>query len=155
MAVTGFWYTKAISTAFGEGTATIDWVADSASMKVALMQSTFTGANQSQTAASFYTNVSAYEITAFTNYTALGKALGTTTLTTTAGSGKTITFDSPDVTWTTATLTARGAVVYKDTGNVATSPVVAFLDFGADVPATAGDFTIAWHVNGIATVTVA
>jgi len=155
MAVTGFWYTHAIATAFGEGAATIDWVADSASIKVALMQSTFTGANQSQTAADFWSDISAYEITASTNYTANGKAIGTTTMTETAGSGKTVTFDAPDVVWSTATLTARGAAIIKDTGTDSTSPVIAFLDFGADVTATAGDFTITWHTDGIATITVA
>lgn len=156
MAVTGYWYPKAISIAFGTGTQTLDWVADSASMKCALMSAAFTGGNQSQTAADYWNDVSAYEITSFTNYTAGGKTIGTTALTTTAGSGKTITFSGGTSTvWTTATLTARGAVVYKALAQASDSPVVFFLDFGADVPAVAGDFTITWHTDGMATITVA
>jgi hypothetical protein len=46
-------------------------------------------------------------------------------------------------------------VVYKALGAASDSPVVFFLDFGADVPATAGDFTITWHTDGMATITVA
>jgi hypothetical protein len=37
----------------------------------------------------------------------------------------------------------------------ATRPLIAYVDFGADVTATAGDFTIQWDANGILTVTVA
>ena len=156
MAVTGYWYPKSISIAFGTGSQTIDWVADSASMKCALMATNFTGTNQSQTAADYWNDVSSYEIASFTNYTAGGKTIGTTSLTTTAGSGKTITFAGGTSTvWTAATLTARGAVVYKALAAASDSPVVFFLDFGADVPASAGDFTITWHTDGMATITVA
>lgn len=156
MAVTGYWYTKAISIAFGTGTQTIDWVADSASMKCALMSTNFTGANQSQTAADYWNDVSSMEIGTFTNYTAGGKTVGTTTLTTSAGSGKTVTFaGGASTVWSTATLTARGAVVYKALAQASDSPVVFYLDFGADVPCSAGDFTITWHTDGMATITVA
>lgn len=160
MAVTGYWYTKAISGAFGgdDGsvTAKFNWEADSASIKVALMSDVWSAStNQQQTAADNWNDISAYEITAFTNYTAGGKAItAASTLTTSAGSGKTITFDAPDVVWSTATLTSRGAVVYKATGTASTSPVLGYLDFGADVPANSGDFTITWHSDGIATITV-
>lgn len=156
MAVTAYWYPKSIAIAFGEGTQTIDWVADSASIKCALMNTNFTGSNQSQTAADYWNDVSSYEISSFTNYTAGGKTVGTTTLTTTAGSGKTVTLDGDASTvWTTATLTARGAVVYKALAAASDSPVVFFVDFGADVPCSAGDFTITWHTDGMATITVA
>jgi hypothetical protein len=154
MAVTGYWYPKSIAIAFGTGTQTIDWVADSASTKCALMGTNFTGTNQSQTAGDYWNDVSSYEA-AGTNYTAGGKTIGTTTLTSTAGSGKTVTFGGGTTTvWTTATITARGAVVYKALAAASDSPVVFFLDFGADVPASAGDFTITWHTDGMATIAV-
>jgi hypothetical protein len=156
MAVTGYWYPKSISVAFGFGAQTLDWTADSASIKCALMNSNFTGGNQSQTAADYWNDVSGNECATVTNYTAGGKTVGTTTLTTTAGSGKTITFGGGATTvWTAATLTARGAVVYKALAQASDSPVVFFLDFGADVPCSAGDFTITWHTDGMATITVA
>ena len=47
--------------------------------------------------------------------------------------------DFADTTWSTATVTARGALIYNST-NSDTS--VAVLDFGADKTSTAGDFTI-------------
>jgi hypothetical protein len=47
--------------------------------------------------------------------------------------------DFADTTWTNATITARGALVYNSTqGNKA----VAVLDFGSDKSSTGGDFTI-------------
>ena len=47
--------------------------------------------------------------------------------------------DFADSTWSTATITARGALIYNST-NSDTS--VAVLDFGGDKTSTAGDFTI-------------
>lgn len=159
MAVTGYWFTHQIAQAYGETdgavTAKLNWVADSASMKCALMHSTYTPA---QTGQDFWNDVSAYDVdtvTDVTGYTAGGKTIGTTTMTTTGGSGKVVKFAAGATTvWTTATLTARYAVLYKDTTTASSSPVFAYLDFGTDVPAVAGDFTITWHTDGIATITV-
>jgi hypothetical protein len=58
-------------------------------------------------------------------------------------------FDADDVTWTVATITARGAVVYKDTGTDSTSPLIAYIDFGQDYATTGADFTIEWDSEGI------
>lgn len=58
-------------------------------------------------------------------------------------------YNGDDVTWASASVTARGAIVYKDTGTPGTSPLICYIDFGADKIATAGDFTIQWHVDGI------
>lgn len=57
-----------------------------------------------------------------------------------ASSGTTAFLDFSDVTWTTATITARGALIYKADG--VTNPAVAVLDFGSDKTSTAGNFTI-------------
>ncbi len=54
-----------------------------------------------------------------------------------------------NVVWSVAAFTARGAVVYKSTGNAATSPLVAFIDFGEDRPVSGQDFSIVWHQDGI------
>lgn len=44
---------------------------------------------------------------------------------------------------------ARFAVLRKDTGSAATSPVLGWVDFGADASATGATFTITWDaVNG-------
>jgi hypothetical protein len=44
-----------------------------------------------------------------------------------------------DPSWTTATFTARGAVIYNSS---ASNKAVAVLDFGADKPVSSGTFTI-------------
>lgn len=153
MAVTGYWYPKVFAR-MGSGTGKMDFVADSASMKCALMHTNFTGANQSLSLASYWADVSAYEVATATGYTS--KTIGTTAITPGGASNKTVKYSaSASVVWTTATLTARGAVVYKSVAAASDSPVMFFLDFGADVPANSGDFTITWHSDGMATVTTA
>lgn len=45
--------------------------------------------------------------------------------------------------WTTATITARGAVYYVDTaGAASTDWLICFVDFGSDKTSTAGTFTL-------------
>jgi len=73
-----------------------------------------------------------------TGYTAGGNTLTIAANPTT--SGTTAFLDFTDTTWTTATITARGALIYKADG--VTNPAVAVLDFGSDKTSTAGNFTI-------------
>ena len=72
-----------------------------------------------------------------TNYTAGGNTL--TISANPASSGTTAFLDFADTTWTDATITARGALIYKSGGS---NPAVAVLDFGGDKTSTAGDFTV-------------
>jgi hypothetical protein len=65
---------------------------------------------------------------------------GTLTNVTPTTSGTTAFTDFNDLTFTSATITARGALIYNDTA--AGDPVVVVLDFGADKTSTAGDFQI-------------
>lgn len=71
-----------------------------------------------------------------TGYTAGGNTL--TNVTPVLSSGVAI-CDFADTTWTTATLTARGALIYNSSKS---NKAVLILDFGSDKTATAGDFTI-------------
>ena len=71
-----------------------------------------------------------------TGYTAGGNTLTTVAPT---SSGTTAFLDFNDTTWSTATITARGALIYNSTQS---DKAVAVLDFGADKTSTAGDFTI-------------
>ena len=48
-------------------------------------------------------------------------------------------FDAADTAWTTATITARGAMIYNNSKSNAS---IAILDFGSDYTSTAGTFTI-------------
>lgn len=72
-----------------------------------------------------------------TGYTAGGNTL--TISANPATSGTTAFLDFADTTWATATITARGALIYQSGGS---NPAVAVLDFGSDKTSTAGDFTI-------------
>jgi hypothetical protein len=72
-----------------------------------------------------------------TGYTATGNTLTNVTPTT---SGTTAYTDFADTTWSSATITANGALIYNDTA--AGDPAVAVLAFGGDKTSTNGDFTI-------------
>lgn len=71
------------------------------------------------------------------SYAAGGGALTNVTPTT---SGTTAFTDFDDLTFTTATITAYGALIYNDTA--AGNPSVVVLDFGGAKTSTGGDFTI-------------
>ena len=90
--------------------------------------------------ASFTAATTAYttsnEVTG-TNYTAGGNTL---TRVNPATSGTTAFTDFADTTWSSSTITARGAMIYNDTA--AGNPAVVILDFGSDKSSTAGDFQI-------------
>lgn len=58
-------------------------------------------------------------------------------------------FDADDVTWSNSIITARGAVLYKDSGNPATSALICYVDFGADRSSSMSDFKIKWSDSGI------
>ena len=70
-------------------------------------------------------------------YTTGGNTLTISTAPT--SSGTTAFLDFADTTWTSASITARGALIYKVGG---TNPSVAVLDFGGDKVSTAGNFTV-------------
>ena len=71
-------------------------------------------------------------------YSAGGQALTIAAVPT--SSGTTAYLDFSDVTWSTSTITARGALIYLADG--LTNPAIAVLDFGGDKTSTAGNFTI-------------
>ena len=74
------------------------------------------------------------------SYTAGG---GTLTRIDPTTSGTTAFTDFADLTFTSATITARGALIYNSTPtHTYTNPAVVVLDFGSDKTSTAGDFTI-------------
>ena len=90
-----------------------------------------------------------------TGYTATGAALTGVTVTYDAATN-TLKLDANDVSWPSSTLTARYAVVYDSTpASDATRPLIALVDFGADVSTTSGTFQITWSASGIATISAA
>lgn len=72
-----------------------------------------------------------------TNYTAKGNTL---TRVDPSTSGTTALTDFADTTWSSSTITARGALIFNEDASGDTSVLV--LDFGADKSSSSGDFTI-------------
>lgn len=74
-----------------------------------------------------------------------GYTAGGNTLTTVAptSSGTTAFLDFNDTTWSAATITANGALIYNSTQS---NRAVAVLAFGGDKTSTSGDFTIQFPV---------
>jgi len=109
----------------------MDFSSDTAqTFKIALYTSSAT-LNASTTAYSATNEVSG------TGYSAGGNTLTISTNPTTSGTTAYLSFSN--TTWSTATITARGALIYKSGGS---NPAVAVLDFGGDKTSTAGDFQI-------------
>ena len=120
------------------------------SFKKELLQGThnFTASSGNTFKLALYTNsasfnaattayTSANEVSNSGSYSAGG---GTLTNVTPTSSGTTGLTDFADLAFTSATITARGALIYNDTA--AGNPTVAVLDFGADKTSTTGTFTI-------------
>ena len=125
--------TQAMCTSFKQALldGEMDFSSDTAqTFKIALYTSSAT-LDASTTAYSATNEVSG------TGYSAGGNTLTISTNPTT--SGTTAFLDFADTTWSTATITARGALIYESGGS---NPAVAVLDFGGDKTSTAGDFTI-------------
>jgi len=72
-----------------------------------------------------------------TGYVATGQDLAVSTAPTYTST--TAWLDFADETWTSSSITARGALIYNDTNS---DKAVAVLDFGADKTSTDGDFTV-------------
>ena len=72
-----------------------------------------------------------------TNYTAKGNTL---TRVNPSTSGTTALTDFADSTWSSASITARGALIFNDSASG--DPSVCVLDFGADKTSSSGDFVV-------------
>lgn len=110
----------------------INWVTDT--IKAMLVKNTYP---QNLATDEFVADISAYRLN--TDQTLTGKTV----------SGGI--FDAGDATYTAVTAgdTSEGVVIYKDTGNPATSPLLIYVDTitGFPLATNGGDITIAWD-NG-------
>jgi len=144
MAVSAWWFSNAFVTAFDKE---IDFE-EAGKMKVMLL----TNANApDQDADDYISDLDGDEVSG-TGYTAEGQALGNPNC---DSAENVIKFDADNTTWASSTITAQFAVLYYNTGTNTTSPVMCWVDFGQDEASSNGDFTIAWHSDGIATITAA
>ncbi len=116
-------------------------------IRVMLVTSSYTPNQDTHTKRSDVTN----EVSG-TGYTSGGAALANKTVTANNTSNAGV-FDADDVVWSTATITARAAVIYKSRGGLASADeLIAYIDFGSDVTSTAADFTLPWSATGILTL---
>jgi hypothetical protein len=120
---------------------------DGDTIKLSLHSSSYT---PSQDSHDFFDDVT-NEVSASGTYSAGGATLAVTlTQDNTDDEGV---FDATDVSFTSATINARYAVIYKSTGVASTSPLVCLIDFGTDQSSTQGTFTITFASEGILNVT--
>jgi hypothetical protein len=82
------------------------------------------------------------------SYVRGGKVLtnGTVSADTTDSEGV---YDADDVSWTSSTITASGAVIYKSGSDPTRMFLIAYVDFGGNQTSSNGTFSIVWNTEGI------
>jgi len=120
---------------------TIDVTSDT--IKVALCSSSYTPSASHN----FFDDIT-NELTTAGGYTAGGATITSPTVT----SGV---FDAANTSWSSATFTARYAIVYKSTGTAGTSPLMFYIDFGQNESPSSQTFSINWNASGITAITTA
>ena len=108
---------------------------DTDSIRIALIKETTTGSYNGST--TNYNNVTVNSDEAVgTNYVTGGNTLGSAVI---SLDGSTAIVDFADTTWSSATVSASGCIIYNATqGNAA----IAVIDFGGTKTSTNGDFTV-------------
>lgn len=143
MAVTAYVYANALKNVWARAQ-NIDF--DTNTIKVMLTTSSYTPNQDTHSDKADVTN----EISG-TGYTAGGATLGSKAVNLSAN---VLSLDAADTTWTSASFTARRAVVYDDSGATdANKALLCWVDFGQDEIVSSGTFTIAWNAAGILTDT--
>lgn len=137
MAVTAQWYGLGFEKSFtSTGTDDIEWTTDT--IKVALVTNSYTPNQDTDN----YANLSGFTTNELTGGGYARQTLGSKTLTYDTATN-TIRFKAADPSWTAFTSAAfRYAVIFKDTGSAATSPLLGLVNFGADQAISSGTFTI-------------
>jgi len=127
----------------------LDW--DSDTIKVSLLTNAYT---PDQDLHVYYSDCepSANE-TSGTGYAAGGVTMTGLTASYTALTNV-VKLDAADVSWETASFTARTAVLYSVKTSNDTSPLWGYFQFSADETASAGTFAITWNASGIFNLTV-
>jgi hypothetical protein len=122
-------------------------------LKVMLLSAYTVGSTQAS--AQYLSDVLAVATeTSGAGYTAGGVAVASPSFT---GSGEVFTLDSAtNPAWTAATFDAYYALLYDSTPSTnATRPVIGYYDFGGNIPATGGAYTLILNASGLLTLTAA
>lgn len=124
---------------------------DADTIKMLLVNATYAAlSDATKQGHEFRSDVTANEVAASGTYATGGPTLAAKTSAQSAG---TYTFDNTvDPSFTGATITASGAVIYQDTaGADTTDPLIAYLDFGGSQSVVGGTFTVQFNASGIFT----
>ena len=119
--------------------------------KIALGKATASVTGTYGAATTSYTNLTGNsdELPNGSGYTTGGNTL---TSVTPVADGTTAVCDFADTTWTSATFTTSGAIIYNDTASG--DPACAVLSFGGDQQVSSGDFTIQFPAAAAATAII-
>ena len=113
---------------------------DTDTIKVALCTASYTPS----TSHDFFNDIT-NELSTAGGYTAGGATIASPTIS--AG-----VFDAADTSWTSATFTCRYGILYKSTGDSATSPLIGYIDFDGNQSPSDQTFKIVWNASGIITI---
>lgn len=117
--------------------------------KIALLKAAASGSGTYGAATTSYTNLSTDELANGSGYTTGGNTLVSITP---VASSTTAICDFSDTTWSAATFTTSGALIYNDTATG--DPACAVLSFGGDQTVSSGDFQIQMPAAAAATAII-
>ena len=95
-----------------------------------------------------YGSVTSAEVPGVAGYATSGMLLTNSTLSADNIGDKGV-WNADPVVWSPVTVTAGGAILYKETGSSATSPLITYIGFNAPKTANNGSFTVQWNAQGI------
>ena len=116
--------------------------------KIALLKAAASGSGTFGAATTSYSNLSTDELANGSGYTTGGNTLVSITP---VASGTTAICDFDNTTWSAATFTTSGALIYNDTSSDA---AVAVLSFGGDQQVSSGDFQVQFPTAAAATAII-
>ena len=116
--------------------------------KIALFKAAAAGSGTYGAATTNYSDMGSDELATATGYTQPGNTL---TSVTPVADGTTAICDFADTSWTSATFTTCGALIYNST---ASGAACAVLSFGGDQQVSSGDFTIQFPTAAAATAII-
>lgn len=131
------------------GSSLVDW--DTDVIRVSLFATAASAVVTNSTGQVTWSNISASEITG-TGYTSSGNILASASIAFNGHAPTKIKLTASNSSWSTATLTAQYAVIWKQTNNPNTSPLIAWVDFGSPQSSSSGTFQINWNASGIAEI---
>lgn len=117
--------------------------------KIALFKAAASGSGTYGAATTSYTGMGSDELGSGSGYTTGGNTLSSVTP---VADSTTAICDFADTTWTSATFTSSGALIYNDTASG--DPACAVLSFGGDQTVSSGDFQIQFPAAAAATAII-